>query len=47
MKITIDLDVNLSLDEVEDFMEKLSNDICNGDTSLGYEITLASWDWRD
>ena len=47
MKITIVIDANISLDEVEDFMDKLSEDITNGDTSRIYAISVDSWDWRD
>ena len=47
MKITIELDVNLKLDELEDFIGELSEDITNGDTAKSYTISVDSWDWRE
>jgi len=47
MKITIELDVNLKIDEATDFIDELSNDLSNGDTINLYDFSIIGWDWKE
>ena len=47
MKITVELDVNIGMEEAEDFMNELSTDISFGDASLDYDFSIVSWDYKD
>ena len=47
MKVTVELDVNIGMEEAEDFINELSNDISFGDASLDYDISIVSWDYKE
>ena len=47
MKITVELDVNIGMEEAEDFIDELSNDLSNGDTTKMYDFSIVSWDYKD
>ena len=47
MRITLEIDVNLKLDELDDFIASLSEDITDGDTAQEYYITMVGWSWAD
>jgi len=46
MRITLEIDVNLKLDELDDFIGELSEDITDGDTSKEYYITMVDWNYN-
>jgi len=45
MRITLEIDVNLKLDELDDFMGELSEDITDGNTAKEYYITMVDWNY--
>ena len=47
MRVTIELDVNIGIEEAEDFINELSTDISFGDVSLGYDIDIVRWDYKE
>jgi len=47
MRVTIELDVNIGIEEAEDFINELSTDISFGDASLDYDISIVSWGYKE